>query len=193
MSIITDERVAFFVSQQLGVAFCPPLTCLGTERNGKVINGIIFNQFEGPNVHMSAAGKCWSLGFVRAVGEYVYTQLSCIRMTVTTESPDVVDYALRLGGALEGVMRDYYGEGRDAYLVGVLRDEWRFARKTASARLNFLHALLYKGRVKTMKSSTRSRSGSNCASAGGRKSVHSGYAAKSQHGRSKQPVGFGRL
>ena len=130
MSIITDERVAFFVSQQLGVAFCPPLTCLGTERNGKVINGIIFNQFEGPNVHVSAAGAGWTMGFMRALGQYVYGTLGCLRMTLTTESPDVLAYAVRLGGSAEGFMRDYYGRGRDAYLVGVLRNEYRFARKS---------------------------------------------------------------
>ena len=99
---------------------------MGLERDGHIVAGVLFNQFEGPNVHISAAGKGWTRGFVRAVGDYVFSQLGCLRMTITTEQEAVMRYACRLGGQVEGMMRDYYGEGRDGILVGVLRDEWKF-------------------------------------------------------------------
>lgn len=115
------------MSERLGVALCPPYTCMGKERDGVVIAGVVFNQFEGPNVHVSIAGTGWSRAFIRAVGEYVFGQLGCGRMTVTTEQESVAGYALRLGGQVEGRMTDYYGDGRDGILIGILRKNWIFA------------------------------------------------------------------
>lgn len=126
--IVSDERVARFVSEQLGFAVCPPYTALGIERDGKIIAGVIFHCFEGPNVHFTAAGKGWTPGFMRAVGDYVFRQLGCLRMTATTEHDQVVKLACKLGGHVEGCMRDQFGEGRDGWIVGVLRNEYRYGK-----------------------------------------------------------------
>lgn len=126
--IVSSERVARFVSGITGASFCPPYTTMGLMRGQDIVAGVIFNQFEGPNVHVTIAGTGWTAGFVKAVGEYVFDQLGCLRMTVTTEQERVADYALRLGGEVEGRMKDYYGEGRDAILVGILRPRWPYAR-----------------------------------------------------------------
>ena len=132
--IATDERVARFISERLGTALCPPYTVAGIERDGEIIAGALFNQFEGANVHVSIAGTDWTRGFIKAVGQYVYGQLGCLRMTITTEQDAVAKYATRLGGQVEGNMRDYFGEGRDAWLIGILRDEWVFANVTPCKR-----------------------------------------------------------
>lgn len=124
--IVTDERVARFLSERLGVALCPPYSLMGLERDGEIIAGVLFNQFEGANVHVSIAGTGWTRGFIEAVGRYVFEQLGCLRMTVTTEQEAVMKYACRLGGQVEGQMRDHFGEGRDAIIVGILRKEWKF-------------------------------------------------------------------
>ena len=132
--IVSDERVARFVSERLGVSFCPPFVAMGIERDGAIVGGVLFNQFEGANIHVSVAGSGWTLPFLRAVGAYVFDQLGCLRMTLTTEHEAVADYALRLGGAVEGRMRDYFGEGRDGVIVGVLRKDWKFGRLRAIKR-----------------------------------------------------------
>ncbi len=124
--IVTDARVAEFVSRELGVSICPPFTAMGIERDGEIIAGVIFHCYEGAAVHVTVAGNGWTLGFVRAVGDYVYRQLGCERMTLTSEHDDVIAYAQRLGGKVEGVLRSQYGAGRDATIVGILRDEYRF-------------------------------------------------------------------
>lgn len=126
--IVTDERVAWFVSAKLGFALTPPYTCMGIERDGEIIAGCIFHCFEGPNVHFTVAGKGWTPGFMKAVGEYVFGQLGCLRMTATTEHDYVVKLACKLGGQVEGRMRDQFGEGRDGWIVGVLKDEYRYGR-----------------------------------------------------------------
>lgn len=110
----------------MGFGLCPPYTALGIERDGEIIGGVIFNCFEGAAVHVTLAGKGWTMRFIRAVGDYVYRQLGCARITVTTGDPKVVEYAERLGGKVEGVLRDQFGEGKDATIVGILAREWRY-------------------------------------------------------------------
>lgn len=126
--IVAGERVARFVSERCGIAVCPPFTTLGIEREGTIAAGVIFSCFEGHDVHITAAGEGWTPGFIRAVGAYVYDQLGCIRMTVTTEQDAVVKLACKAGGQVEGCLRDHFGGGRDGWVVGILRSEWKFGK-----------------------------------------------------------------
>lgn len=128
MNIVTDERVLHFVSAEIGVAFVPPFTCMGIERDGEIVAGAIFNVFEGADVHVSIAGHGWTRGFCAAVGEYVFGQLGYLRMTAITEHAFVVRIAERLGGQIEGCMRNHFGAGRDGFVVGILREEYRFGQ-----------------------------------------------------------------
>jgi hypothetical protein len=86
--IVRDARVAEFVGREIGVVFSPPLTCIGVEKNGEVINGFVFNIYEGSDVHVSVAGKGATKGLLAEVGHYVYSVLGCERMTVITEKPE---------------------------------------------------------------------------------------------------------
>lgn len=124
--IVTDERVAKFVSENLGFGLCPPWTCLGIEKNGEIIAGTVFNCFEGSDVHVTVSGHGWNRAFLKAVGEYVFEQLGYLRMTALTEQPEVVRFAERLGGQVEGLLRNHFGPGRDAYIIGILKEEWIF-------------------------------------------------------------------
>jgi len=124
--IVSDERVAKFVSDVVGQGFTPPYTSMGTERDGKIINGVIFNCFEGADVHVTIAGHGWTKGFLADVGQYVFGQLKCQRITVQTEQPKIVRIAERLGGKVEGLKRNHFGPGRDAFIVGILASEYRF-------------------------------------------------------------------
>jgi len=124
--IVADDRVLRFVSEQLDTSFCPPFTTLGIERDGEIIAGCIFNVFESQDLHVSVAGHGWDRSFFRAVGAYVFDQLGYIRMTALTESPEVVRLAERLGGQIEGCLRNHFGPGRDGIIVGILKEEYRF-------------------------------------------------------------------
>lgn len=124
--IVTDERAARFIAERLGFAPCPPFSVMGIERDGEITGAVLFNQFEGAGVHVSAAGKGWTLPFMRALGDYVYRQLGCERMTLTTESEAVARYAERLGGKREGLLRSHFGAGMDGIVIGVLKDEYLY-------------------------------------------------------------------
>lgn len=124
--IVSEERVAKFVADKCGTVIVPPYTCMGTEKDGEIVNGVVFNVFTGPSIHVTVAGKKWSKGFLASVGHYVFSKLGCLRITVTTEQVEVVRIAERLGGKIEGLQRDEFGKGRDGYVVGILKDEWLF-------------------------------------------------------------------
>lgn len=124
--IVTGEWPARFLSEQLGFALCPPFVAIGTEKDGEIINAVLFNHFEGADVHVSVAGRGWTRTFLRAVGTYVFDQLMCERMTAITACDEVVRFGQRLGGQIEGRLRNHFGNGRDATVVGVLREEYRY-------------------------------------------------------------------
>lgn len=119
---------------------------MGIERDGVIVAGALFNQFEGFDVHVTIAGTGWTKGFATAVGQYVYGQLGCLRMTATTRHPKVVGYAERLGGHVEGRLRNHFGMGADAIIIGILRSEWKLAIVPPdSSAAESLHALPNQG------------------------------------------------
>lgn len=123
---VGDDRVARFVGERVGSIIVPPFTAMGIERDGEIIAGVVFNHYEGTDVHFTAAGHGWTRGFLHEVGRYVFDTLGCIRMTAITEQPQVVRLAQRLGGEVEGLMRDHFGPGRHAFVVGILKADYRY-------------------------------------------------------------------
>lgn len=123
--IVTDSRIGAFIAERLNYSLCPPYSFMGWERDGEIKCAVLFNCFEGADVHIGAVGGGWTRGFIRAVGDYVYRQLGCERMTITTEHEQVAGYAERLGGVREGVMRSHFGPGRDGIIIGILKAEFR--------------------------------------------------------------------
>lgn len=114
------------MAAELGFGLCPPYVAIGTERDGAIVNGIVFNHFEGADVHVTVAGKRWTREILRAVGTYVFDQLGCERMTAVTACDDVARLGRRLGGRIEGCLRSHFGPGRDGIVIGVLREEYRY-------------------------------------------------------------------
>lgn len=124
--IVADERCAKFVSDKLGFGLCPPFTSMGIECDGEIVGAVVFNCFEGADVHVSVAGSGWTRPFLRAVGSYVFDQLGCERMTAITSDEVTATFAERLGGQYEGRMRSHFGPGKDGFVSGILREEWRY-------------------------------------------------------------------
>ena len=125
-NFVGDERVAQFVERELGVNFIPPFTTMGVEKDGEIIGGVVFNIFENHDVHATVAGRGFGKAFLADVGQYVYATLNKERITVITEQPKVVRLAQKLGGQLEGCLRNHFGRGRDAFVAGILKEEYRF-------------------------------------------------------------------
>ncbi len=123
---VSDNRVAEFVFKALDKSFVPPYTVMGIEKDGNIIAGVIFNHYEDTDIHVSVVGKGWTRGFYADVGDYIFRQLKCERFTCITEQPEVVRLAERLGGKVEGMLRNHFGKDRDGFIVGVLANDYRF-------------------------------------------------------------------
>lgn len=125
--ITTDARVAEFVGARIGRTIYPPFTCLGVEKSGAILAGAVFNCYTGPDIQATVAvDDRRAVGaLTRHSGRYAFGQLQCERITVITEQPKVVEYAERLGGTIEGTMRNLFGRGRDGVVIGILREDWK--------------------------------------------------------------------
>lgn len=104
----------------------PPYTMMGIERDGEITGGVVFADYTVNDIAVTVAGGPFNRGFISAVGRYVFEEVGCLRMTIRTEQPKVVDIAERLGAKVEGVVRNYFGRGRDATLLGILREDWGY-------------------------------------------------------------------
>lgn len=124
--IVADNRVVQFAEKALGRPMVPPLTCMGIEKDGEIIAAAIFNGYTRTDISLTAVGKGWTREFLREMGRYVYGSLGCLRMTAITEQPEVVALSARLGGKVEGTLRNYFGPGRDGALIGILKEEYRY-------------------------------------------------------------------
>lgn len=123
--IVSDERVAQYVGSKVGETFQPPYTCLGVEAGGVITAGIVFNVWTGPDVQLTiAAERHLPRRFLRRVAHYVTKELGCIRATMLTEQARVVDLVKRMGGVPEGRLRNHFGPGRDAVVLGILQEDW---------------------------------------------------------------------
>lgn len=124
--IVSGPQVAEYVGQKVGAKVIEPFETLGIEQGGRVVAGVVFNVWTGPDVQMTIAAEPGALsrGFLRRVGRYVTHEMGCIRGTIETEQAHVADIALRMGGRVEGVKRDLFGEGRDGTVIGILKRDW---------------------------------------------------------------------
>jgi len=126
VKLVTDARVAKFVGDRVDRTIYPPFTSLGIERGGEVVAGAVFNCYTGADIHLTAAGERFTRGFIRHMGRYVFDQLKCERMTVITEQPEVSALTIRLGGVIEGTLRNQFGAGRDGVILGILKGEYKY-------------------------------------------------------------------
>lgn len=126
--IVTDGRVAQFVGSQVDRVIVPPFTAMGIEQDGQIVAGVVFNCFDQFDVCVTVAGDrgCFTRKFIKAVGEYVFGQLGCLRMSIVTEQDHVIEISHRLGAQTEGHKRNHFGQDRDATLLGILREDWKF-------------------------------------------------------------------
>jgi RimJ/RimL family protein N-acetyltransferase len=124
--IVTDERVARFVGLRCGTVIYPPFSAMGLQRDGEIVAGVVFNCFTRNDVAVTVAGEGFTRGFIRAVGIYVFEQLGCLRLSITTEREKVIDIAKRLGAQTEGRKRNHFGRGRHGIVLGILKEDWRF-------------------------------------------------------------------
>jgi RimJ/RimL family protein N-acetyltransferase len=135
--LYADEFVKTFVASRIphmqGGNFAPQDTALGVIRNGKFCGGVVFHEYNGPTVFMSGAfdSPRWALpGTLRALFAYPFDTLGVENLLTATgrknEKARKIDEGL--GFKPVGMVRHYWGKGKDAALYQMPRNECRWLK-----------------------------------------------------------------
>ena len=116
------------------VADWGPCEALGVIEGDRLVAGVVYNEFREANIEMSVAalpGARWlSRAALFAFFHYPFGTLGCGRVTSTIrsggEAKSVRKFCQHVGFKYEGVVREFYRDGRDAVIFGMLRRECRW-------------------------------------------------------------------
>jgi RimJ/RimL family protein N-acetyltransferase len=130
-AIETGETAVQWVADRLGASFPRGATALALARGGELVGGAVFCGFTGRDIEVSVAAArtlAWPRPFLARVGAYVFDELGCARMTALTRATNraVIRIAPRLGAVLEGRKRNYFDDGADALVFGILQEDWPY-------------------------------------------------------------------
>jgi len=131
--LVFTSDVADWVWDKLGLDPDKSATAIGIKRNNKIIVGCTFTRYYPKiSVELSIAsdGSMWAThDFLRAVFSYVFIQLRCKRLTLTTKSKNRAArrFCEHLGFVQEGLLRYGY-EDDDAVIYGMYSNNNRWVR-----------------------------------------------------------------
>ncbi len=108
--VVYGEAVKRFVSERLqGLAIREPAQGIGYTRNGHVVAGILYEDWNGASVvcHMAASGR-FTREFLRIAAEYAFRQLGVHKIIapVFGDNFRMRNVAGKMGFILEGELRD---------------------------------------------------------------------------------------
>lgn len=134
-----DLAVAEFVANGLGgkVDDYHPCTAMGFTVDNKLVAGVIYNNYRGHDIQLTAYAKDtrWlSKKHLQELFKYPYTQLGCIRTTAVTGRNNRRTRKLLegLGYRLEGVCRKGLDGKQDAIVYGMLKADCKWLNLKAS-------------------------------------------------------------
>jgi len=114
-----DYRVLEYLQSRLDTKFNPPFTTIGIEKNGEIVGGWLFNDYNGYNVEISVAlDTPLTRGYIRAIKHYLFNQMKVRVVTARCRDGNLKSRNLikRLGFHFEGRIPWYFGnEGARLY------------------------------------------------------------------------------
>ena len=124
----SDQNVADWLGQKLGLDFGFPLSAIGFAQDGRLVGAAVFNNFVGRDIEMSLYAKgVLDRRMCRVLSEMAFIKNPCVRCTAKTrrDNKSAIRALMAAGFKPEGLMRDHY-DGADAVLFGMLKSECRF-------------------------------------------------------------------
>ena len=126
------ERIGPWVCERAGGTWLAGRgTGIGLEREGSLIAGTLFEDFNGANVLMHVAaepGRQWlNLTYLNTCFDYPFNQLGVKRVTgiVPSVNQDALRFDLHLGFEQEAVLKDAHPEG-DLIVLRMTREQCRW-------------------------------------------------------------------
>lgn len=127
-TIETGPRITEWCGDRLGTVMSGPHQSFGIVRNGEVIGGCVFQNWNQHDIDVAVVGigASWPRAFLRRLGHYAFEELKCCRVTAITRSDNArAVRVLNKFATYEGTKRKGYGTC-DALIFGILKEEWPY-------------------------------------------------------------------
>ena len=126
MSLVIGDGVLDWVNKQLSVNLGEGAG-IGFTRNGEIIMGSVFNNYNTASIHMHIAlkeGERLSPTFVAAIMDYPFRQLGVKRITGLIAETNIASrrFAEHLGFKFEGLLQDAIPSG-NLVMYGLLKEQ----------------------------------------------------------------------
>jgi hypothetical protein len=127
IQIVQGEQVAQYVALRNSAGmFAEPYHAIGFTLDGEFKGGVVFNSYNGRDAEISVANDItrWPIAFYRFFADYMWDTLKLHRVTMSVR-PGTERMCLQLGAKLEGMKREFYPDGGDQLLFGLLKSEFK--------------------------------------------------------------------
>ena len=129
--IVSGPRVVEWVSGKLAATYNRP-TGIGIEKNGELIAGVVFDEYNRANVNISVASdgsRRWlNRSFLWAVFDYAFKVCKVRRVTalIASDNHQSINFCRAVGFSHEATLKDAHVNG-DILIYRMFRDEckWR--------------------------------------------------------------------
>ncbi len=123
--LTVGPRVVQWVGDATGHTYPPGAVGIGYERDGRVVQGVVFTDYTGANVQIHIArapSHPFYPAFIAAAMDYPFRQLGCRRLTAFVAAKNIKSQRLaeKFGGVPEGIMLDALDDD-DLIVYGLLR------------------------------------------------------------------------
>ena len=124
-----------FANNVLEVKFVPEeCRWIGSVTEDMHIMGVVvYSRWTAHNCEMSVASvtpKFMTRAFLKKVFRYPFIELGLCRVTAVVEENNIKALKMNhgLGFKDEGILRNWYGEGRNGVVMGMLKDECKWLK-----------------------------------------------------------------
>jgi RimJ/RimL family protein N-acetyltransferase len=134
--VYTYPEVYEFVTQFFPLNYAHTGAAIGIEKNGELIAGVLYDDFNGANVWMHVAAKPGSRWltreFLHQAFAYPFIQLGCERVSgwVEASNEQARRFDEHLGFQQEAVLKRAARDGGDVIVYVMFREDCRFIKET---------------------------------------------------------------
>lgn len=116
-------------------------TAIGIEKNGVLVGGVSYDNFNGANIqlHLAGEGNWLNRQFMAIVFDYPFNQLKVNRITVgvCTSKKNVIDLAMHFGFVVEAKLSKATPEG-DMLILSMFRENCKYLGEKYAALIRSL-------------------------------------------------------
>jgi len=128
-----EKRVGNFVSKLTNTDEWAPFRAIGLERKGKLVAGVVYDNYNGTNIfaHIAAKGKYWlNKDFLWYMCYYPFIVADVDRVTgmIPSNNKQAIKFVEHLGGEYETTLEKAHPEG-DLLIYRMFKKDCKYLRK----------------------------------------------------------------